>query len=76
MSFLDGDHSQNFKISIFGASGIGKFHARIFDSLNLNVCSILSSSKKTGKATSKYLNDSFGIKTKYYDNIDLSLIHI
>ena len=61
------------KIAILGASGIGKFHARTFDKLNVEVNSILSSSKVTGKATSQDLKDSLGLKVNYYDDLDMLL---
>ena len=61
------------KIAILGASGIGKFHARTFDKLNVDVNSILSSSKVTGKATSQDLKDSLGLKVNYYDDLDMLL---
>ena len=61
------------KIAILGASGIGKFHARTFDKLNVEVNSILSSSKVTGKATSQDLKDSLGLKVNYFDDLDMLL---
>ena len=61
------------KLAILGASGIGKFHARTFDKLNVEVNSILSSSKVTGKATSQDLKDSLGLKVNYYDDLDMLL---
>jgi len=61
------------KIAILGASGIGKFHARTFDKLNVEVNSILSSSKATGKVTSQDLNDSLGLKVDYYDDLNILL---
>ena len=56
-----------------GASGIGKFHARNFDKLNVEIDSILSSSKATGKATSQDLKDSLGLTVDYYDDLELLL---
>ena len=56
------------KIAILGASGIGKFHARTFDKLNVEINSILSSSKVKGKANSQDLKDSLGLKVDYYDS--------
>ena len=61
------------KIAILGASGIGKFHARTFDKLNVEVNSILCSSKVTGKSTSQDLKDSLGLKVNYYDDLDMLL---
>ena len=61
------------KIAILGASGIGKFHARTFDKLNVEVNSILCSSKVTGKSTSQDLRDSLGLKVNYYDDLDMLL---
>ena len=61
------------KIAILGASGIGKFHARNFDKLNVEINSILSTSKVTGKATSQDLKDSLGLKVDYYDDLELLL---
>ena len=61
------------KIAILGASGIGKFHARTFDKLNVEVNSILCSSKVTGKSTSQDLQDSLGLKVNYYDDLDMLL---
>ena len=61
------------KLAILGASGIGKFHARTFDKLNVEVNAILSSSKVTGKATSQDLKDSLGLKVNYYDDLDMLL---
>ena len=61
------------KIAILGASGIGKFHARNFDKLNVEINSILSTSKVTGKATSQDLKDSLGLTVDYYDNLELLL---
>ncbi|MDB9918969.1 Gfo/Idh/MocA family oxidoreductase [Amylibacter sp.] len=61
------------KIAILGASGIGKFHARTFDKLDVEVNSILCSSKVTGKSTSQDLKDSLGLKVNYYDDLDTLL---
>ena len=61
------------KIAILGAGGIGKFHARNFTNLNVAINSILSSSKVTGKATSKELQDSLGLGVDYYNDLDLLL---
>jgi len=61
------------KIAILGASGIGKFHARTFDKLNVEVKSILSSSIDSGKSTSQDLKDSLGLKVDYYDDLDALL---
>ena len=57
------------KIAILGASGIGKFHARTFDRLDVEINSILSSSIVNGKATSQDLKDSLGLTVDYYDNL-------
>ena len=64
---------KKFKIAILGASGIGRFHARIFNDLGVDVISILSSSKETGRVTSVDLNDSLGLKVSYHDNLDVLL---
>ena len=56
-----------------GASGIGKFHARTFDKLNVEINSILSSSIVKGKATSQNLKDSLGLNVDYYDDLELLL---
>jgi hypothetical protein len=59
------------KIAIIGASGVGKYHARNFTKFDVEVCSILSSSKTSGKATSKYLKESLDLNVNSYDNLEL-----
>ena len=61
------------KIAILGASGIGKFHARTFDRLNVEINSILSSSIVKGEATSQDLKDSLGLNVDYYDDLEMLL---
>ena len=59
------------KIAILGATGIGQFHARNFNKLGVEICSILCSSNTSGKATSKYLKESLDLNVEYFDNLEL-----
>ena len=70
---LNSNPRKKIKIAILGATGIGKFHARNFSNLNVEINSILSSSEVTGKATSKDLRDSLGLEVDYYNDLDLLL---
>tara|TARA_B110000483_G_scaffold228684_1_gene291775 strand:- start:423 stop:1349 length:927 start_codon:yes stop_codon:yes gene_type:complete len=64
---------EKIKIAILGASGIGKFHARIFNNLGVQITSILSSSFESGQATAESLSNSLGLRVQHYDNLDLLL---
>ena len=70
---INSNLSQKMKISILGASGIGKFHARNFAKLNVEIKSILCSSEFSGKKTSKALKDSFGLEVDYFDDLEILL---
>ena len=70
---LDVKQRKKLKIAILGASGIGKFHARNFSNLNVEINSILGSSKAKSRATSKNLKDSLGLELDYYDDLDILL---
>lgn len=63
------DSNNKTQVSILGASGIGKVHARSFQKMGSEVCSILSSSESSGKDTAKELKDLFNINAKSF--IDL-----
>tara|TARA_B100001996_G_scaffold336625_2_gene288011 strand:- start:651 stop:1598 length:948 start_codon:yes stop_codon:yes gene_type:complete len=64
-------NEKEIKLSILGASGIGKVHARIFSELGIKIQSILSSSNATGEATIKSLKKLYNIDTNYYTNLDM-----
>jgi hypothetical protein len=59
------------KIAILGASGIGKFHAKIFNKFDVEIISILSSSKTSGEATSRNLNETLGLNLHFFVDLEL-----
>lgn len=61
--------NNKLQVSILGASGIGKVHARTFQKMGSEVCSILSSSELSGQDTAKELKELFNINAKPF--IDL-----
>lgn len=62
------------KIAILGARGIGRVHARIFDSLGAEVSAILGTSIKTAKETADDLFASYGFKPRAYANLEELLL--
>lgn len=58
------------KVAILGLGSIGEFHAREFHNSGCEVSAILTTSKKSAKEASKKLKDLYGIKARYYFNLE------
>jgi len=58
------------RVAISGARGIGQIHARIFQSLGVDVCAVLGSSQETAMSAAKQLEESFGIKAKPFHRLE------
>jgi hypothetical protein len=66
-------NKKKINLAILGASGIGKFHARIFHKLNVNVHSILGSSVNSVNQTAQDLNASLGLNVNCFSNLNTLL---
>jgi len=60
----------DLKIAILGASGIGKFHAHEYKSLDCDIVAILGSTKERAKKTASMLCENFGINAKPYHELE------
>jgi len=58
------------QVAILGARGIGQVHVRLFQSLGADVCAILGSTIQTAQQSAELLNQSLGISSKPFDNLD------
>jgi len=57
-------------VAILGISGIGKVHAKIFQSLGANVVAILSSTENNANLAAKQLLNEYGLAAKPYWNLN------
>ena len=58
------------KIAVLGVGVIGKVHIKILNKLGIKEPYFLSRTEESGKKTSDYLYNSYGIRSKYYSSLE------
>lgn len=61
------------RVAIFGASGIGQVHARIFNQLGADVCAILGSSNDSAIKTALILKNKLNIIVQPFSDLNILL---